>query len=83
MADTPPSAYPEPVLRLIDELAKLPGIGRRSAERLAIHLLKATPAEAMELSKAVADLKQRVRHCGVCFNLAADSPCAVCADDHV
>lgn len=81
MADTPPSAYPEPVLRLIDELAKLPGIGRRSAERLAFHLLKATPAEAMELSKAVADLKQRVRHCGVCFNLADDSTCAVCADD--
>ena len=81
MADTPPSAYPEPVLRLIDELAKLPGIGRRSAERLAFHLLKATPAEAMELSKAVADLKQRVRHCGVCFNLADDSTCAVCADE--
>ncbi|MEO0717146.1 MAG: recombination mediator RecR [Planctomycetota bacterium] len=69
------------MLRLIDELAKLPGIGRRSAERLAFHLLKATPAEAMELSKAVADLKQRVRHCGVCFNLADDSTCAVCADE--
>lgn len=81
MPDTPPSAYPEPVLRLIDELAKLPGIGRRSAERLAFHLLKATPKEAMALSTAVTDLKQRVRHCGICFNLTDDAICPICSDE--
>lgn len=62
--------YPESVVRLIDELARLPGIGRRSAERLAFHVLKSPRDEAMGLSKAIADVKQRVRHCRVCYNLA-------------
>ncbi|MFN7021178.1 MAG: recombination mediator RecR [Phycisphaerales bacterium] len=81
-----PSGYPESVTRLIDELARLPGIGRRSAERLAFHLLKATPPEALALSTAIVDVKQRVRHCRVCYNLM-DGPasavdpglCAICA----
>jgi recombination protein RecR len=63
-------AYPEAVRRLIDEFARLPGIGRRSAERLALHVLKATDAEAMALSGAVADVKRCVRPCRICFNLA-------------
>lgn len=81
-----PSGYPESVTRLIDELARLPWIGRRSAERLAFHLLKATPTEALALSTAIADVKQRVRHCRVCYNLmdgpaSTDDPglCAICA----
>ncbi len=87
------AAYPESVTRLIDELAKLPGIGRRSAERLAFYILKAPRDEALLLARAVSDVKQRVRHCRVCYNLAdattpnngeADSApglCSICADD--
>lgn len=56
--------------RLIDELARLPGIGRRSAERLAFHILKTPAAEALGLARAVQDVKERVRHCRICFNLA-------------
>jgi recombination protein RecR len=63
------AAYPESVTRLIDELAKLPGIGRRSAERLAFYILKAPRDEALGLARAVSDVKQRVRHCRICYNL--------------
>lgn len=81
------AAYPESVTRLIDELARLPGIGRRSAERLAFHILKATEPEAMALARAIGDVKQRVRHCAVCYNLmdgaaarAGESRlCSICA----
>jgi len=82
---TPSSAYPESVTRLIDELAKLPGIGRRSAERLAFYLLKAPKEEALNLARALTDVKQRVYHCRVCYNLAdiatASDLCSICADD--
>lgn len=64
------SAYPETVQRLIDEFARLPGIGRRSAERLAFHVLKTDTPDALNLARAIADVKRTVRHCGVCFNLA-------------
>lgn len=81
---TPPSnsgsAYPEPVQRLIEEFTKLPGIGKRSAERMAFHILKARPEEAMRLSRAVADVKERVRHCSICFNLSDSEPCSICTD---
>lgn len=72
-------AYPAAVDRLIGELARLPGIGRRSAERLAFHLLKAPAGEAMALSGAIAELKRTVRHCGVCFNLSDGDLCSICA----
>lgn len=82
--------YPESVNRLIDELARLPGIGRRSAERLAFHILKTPAPEALALAKAVEDVKLRVRHCRVCYNLAdsangadgapgSERLCAICA----
>ena len=74
------SAYPAPVDQLISELNRLPGIGRRSAERLAFHLLKASTEEAMSLSSAIAALKSTVKHCSVCFNLTDEVPCVVCAD---
>ncbi len=73
-------AYPEPVERLIVELTRLPGIGRRSAERMAFYLLKATTDDAMRLSQAVADVKQLVRPCAVCFNLTDGETCRICAD---
>ena len=74
------SAQPEPVTRLVHELSQLPGVGRRTAERLAFHLLKADREDAMRLSKAIADVKTDVRHCGVCWNLTDDDPCAICSD---
>ena len=91
-----PGAYPESVVRLIDRLAELPGIGRRSAERLAFHVLKTPSAEIVPLAEAIRDVKERVRHCRVCYNLcdSASTPasavsggradqalCAICADD--
>lgn len=80
--NTPPvrSAYPSPAERLIVELGRLPGIGRRSAERLAFHLLKASKDEALALARAITDLKQTVRHCPVCFNLTDVVPCSICTE---
>ena len=71
---------PEPVERLIEEFTKLPGIGRRSAERMAFHLLKTEPQDAMRLSQAVADVKEKVRQCAVCLNLTDRDVCQVCED---
>lgn len=81
MSDNYHNAYPECVNRLIDELAKMPGIGRRSAERLAFHLLKSEPAAAMRLSKAIADVKQSVRQCSICYNLTERDPCRICSNE--
>lgn len=80
------TAYPEVMIRLIDELARLPGIGRRSAERLAFHILKSTKDHALALSRAISDAKQNVRPCRICSNLAGipgdpqGGLCSVCAD---
>ncbi len=71
-------ANPEPVERLIGEFTKLPGIGRRSAERMAFHILKASEEEAMSLSRAIVDVKQKVKHCSICYNLTDDDPCRIC-----
>lgn len=65
--------YPVSVNTLIDRLATLPGIGRRTAERLALHLLKASAHDALALARAIEDAKTKVRHCATCFNLA-DEP---------
>lgn len=74
------SVYPEAVDRLIDELSRLPGIGRRTAERLAFHVLKAEEPEAMRLASAIADVKRTVRHCSACYNLTDEDPCPICRD---
>ena len=74
------AAYPESVQRLISELAKLPGIGPRSAERLAFHVLKSTSEEAARLSRAIDDVKAHVGHCSICYNLADSDPCPLCSD---
>ena len=66
--------------RLIDRLARLPGIGKRSAQRLAFHLLKQPTEEVAELAAALADLKKCVTHCSVCFNLTETDPCPICSD---
>jgi len=74
------SPHPETIQRLIDQFGKLPGIGARTAERLAFHLLKSSEAEAMALAEAIRDVKQRIHPCKVCYNLADGELCAVCAD---
>lgn len=81
-ADAPrgPSVYPGPVDRLIEEFASLPGIGRRTAERLAFHLLKSDASKSRALASAITDVKHSVRHCSRCFNLTDADPCRVCAD---
>ncbi len=74
------SPYSQTIQRLIDEFGKLPGIGARTAERLAFHLLKSSEAEAMALAEAIRDVKQRIRPCRTCYNLADADICGVCAD---
>jgi recombination protein RecR len=74
------SSYTQSIQNLRSELARLPGIGMRSAERIAFHLLKQSPEEAMKLSEAIRDVKTRIRHCSVCYNLTEQDPCAICAD---
>jgi recombination protein RecR len=64
----------------MDEFQKLPGIGARSAERLAFHILKSDRETALRLAGAIRDVKENVRHCRICFNLTQQDPCAICAD---
>lgn len=64
----------------MNELARLPGIGMRSAERIAFHLLKQPVGEAMKLAEAIHDVKTRIRHCTICFNLTESDPCSICSD---
>jgi recombination protein RecR len=74
------SSYTQSVQSLINELARLPGIGMRSAERIAFHLLKQRPDEAMKLADAIRDVKTRIRNCSVCFNMTESDPCSICSD---
>jgi recombination protein RecR len=74
------SGIPASLSRLMTELANLPGIGPRSAERIAFHLLRASKAEAMALAEAIRDVKQNLRHCSQCFNLTDEDPCSICRD---
>ncbi len=62
------------------ELTKLPGVGPRSAERIAFHLLRASREEALPLADAIRDVKQNLRNCSRCFNLTEQDPCSICAD---
>src|SRR5207248_6106111 len=74
------SSYTASIQSLINQLASLPGIGARSAERIAFHLLKQPPNEAMKLADAIRDVKTRIKHCSVCYNLTESDPCNICAD---
>lgn len=76
----PAGGNPEPVDRLIDAFSRMPGIGRRSAERLAFHLLKASRDEASAFARAVMDVKDKVRSCSVCCHLTDVDPCRICGD---
>ncbi len=70
----------ESVANLIDQLAKLPGIGRKSAERLTYHLLRVPQAEALALSDAIRQVRENVHSCRICFNLAEQDTCGICND---
>ncbi len=74
-------SYPEPLSRLVDQLKKLPGIGAKSAQRLAFHILRTPRDEADGLCEAIRDVKERVTYCSVCSNTTDVDPCAYCASD--
>lgn len=74
------SSYTQSLQELMNQLSRLPGIGMRSAERIAFHLLKEKPAEAMKLADAIRDVKTRIKHCSICYNLTEADPCDVCKD---
>jgi recombination protein RecR len=69
-----------PVARLIEEFAKLPGIGPKTAQRLTFYLLRADKAESESLAEAIISMKQRVNLCSICFNISENATCPVCAD---
>ena len=73
--------YGRSVARLIDEFNNLPGIGKKSAERLANHILACSAADANALADAIRDVKTSVKRCSVCFNLTEDEVCGLCSDD--
>jgi len=70
----------DPIQRLVRELARLPGVGEKTATRLAFHILRAPEALARELAQALIDVKERVRFCSRCMNLTEEDPCAICSD---
>jgi recombination protein RecR len=73
-------AQSDPIERLVRELSRLPGIGQKTATRLAFHLLKAPAEQARALAQAVLEVKERIRLCSVCMNLTELDPCALCQD---
>jgi len=70
----------EPVARLIDELNKLPGIGPKSAARLAFFLLKSPKEQTQALAEAIIEMKERIVFCSICFNVSEDEQCRICRD---
>lgn len=74
------SEVTQSVTQLVDAFARLPGIGRKSAERLAYHILRTNKAEALGLADAIRKVKENVRYCRVCYNLAEGDECGICRD---
>lgn len=70
--------YGNPITRLIEQLAGLPGIGGKSAQRLAFHIIHMPPEKVEALAQAIADAKKQVRYCSVCCNLTDEDPCPIC-----
>ncbi len=71
--------FAEPIARLIDELKHLPGVGQKTAQRLAFFILRAAPEEALALADAIRDAKLKIRECSVCNNITDTDPCFYCA----
>ena len=76
-----PSALARPLARLIDELGKLPGVGPKTAQRLAYHILRTPAPDAEALAAAIRSVKTDLRYCGICFNIAETDPCVICSSD--
>ncbi len=74
------SEFTEPLKNLIDQFARLPGIGKKSAERLAYHILRVHASEALALADAIRCVKENVRYCRVCYNLSEGEECSICRD---
>src|SRR5512139_2705527 len=74
------SGYALPIKRLISELSRFPGIGEKTAARLAAHILRSSEEDARRLADSILDVKRKIRLCSVCFNLAEGALCNVCAD---
>ncbi len=72
--------YPESVENLIEQFNKLPGIGSRTAERLALHLLRESREEALDLANAIKELTEKIKPCSVCHNISDTDPCHICSD---
>jgi recombination protein RecR len=72
--------YPPPVQRLITELGKLPGVGQRTAQRLAFHIMRTDAEDANGLADAIREVKERIGLCEICFNLADEARCRICQD---
>jgi recombination protein RecR len=72
--------YAKPIDHLIEALSKLPGIGKKTASRLAFHILRSSLSEAQELAKAILNVKERIHLCSICFNLTDEDPCWICRD---
>ena len=73
--------YAKPLNKLINELSKLPGIGGKTAQRLAFHILSMDDKEAMDLADAITEAKKSMTYCSICGNLTDDDPCAICSDE--
>ncbi len=75
------ASYVKPIDHLIEALTRLPGIGKKTASRLAFHILRSSPSEARELARAILDVKEKIRLCSICFNLTDEDPCGICQDE--
>ena len=75
------SIYPPPLENLIQHLSKLPGIGQKSATRVALYILKSPKELAENLSRTLLDVKEKIRFCSVCFNFTDEDPCSICRDE--
>lgn len=73
--------YPEPIERLIEHLSRLPGIGKKSATRLAFYLLNAREGYVTDLARSIAEIKEKIHLCSVCFNITDIDPCTICRDE--
>jgi recombination protein RecR len=75
------AVHAKPIDNLIEAFARLPGIGRKTASRLAFHILRRSHSEAQDLARAILDVKEKIRLCSVCFNLTDEDPCWICRND--
>ncbi len=73
--------YPEPLVELVDQFSKLPGIGQKSATRMALFVLRSNRELAEDLARSLIEVKEKIRFCSVCFNLTDEDPCAICRND--